>query len=308
MIFKDLSFLENLKAKELLKFISSKRKRKSDKKLFRSNMMLNPLNLKHLNKIDNLPADVITLNLEDGISKNRKKEALYKIAVFLSNLESSNSFIVVRVNPLDEGGEEEIKFLNDFSFDAVRVSKIKTPFDIEKALKLISLDKELHISLETKEAFRDIPSLKIDKRLTAANLGILDLLNSLGLSQSILNLNNPTIDYILSKFLIDCKIADIYPFSFMYQDYKNTKEFEKWCLKEKEMGYNAKACLGPAQVEIANRVFGFDEEELKKAKYIVEKFEEMRDKNINGFMDEKFGFIDEPIYKDALLVLKKYGK
>ncbi len=308
MVFDDISFLENLKDEELLGHISSKKKQKSKKRLFCSNMMINPLNLKHLNRIDNLPADMITLNLEDGISKERKREALYKIAVFLSNLEESKSFITVRVNPLDMGGKEEIEFLNPFGFDAVRISKVKSALDIEKGLKILSEDKELHISLETKEAFRDLNSLKVDKRFTVANLGILDLLNSLNLSQSVLKLNNPTIDYILSKFLVECKTNDIYPISFMYQDYKNKEEFLKCCLKEREMGYSGKACLGPLQVKIANRVFGALDEEIKRAEYIVKRFEQMQKRNITGFMDEKYGFIDEPIYKDALLVLKYYGK
>ncbi len=308
MIFEDISFLENIKEEELLKYISSNGKRKSPKRLFRSNMMVNPLNLKHLNKIDEVSADMVTLNLEDGVAKERKREALYKIAVFLSNLKSSDPFIVVRINPLDEGGLQEIEFLNRFSFEAVRISKVKSPFDVKRALEAVSLDKEIHLSLETKEAFCDIKSLKIDRRVTVANLGILDLLNSLSLPQSILKLNNPTIDYILSKFLIDCKSSEIYPFSFMYQDYKNIEEFRKWCLKEKEMGYSGKACLGPLQVEVANEVFGFSKERIKRAKYIVERFEKMSKKGINGFMDEKIGFIDEPIYKDALFILESYGK
>ena len=39
----------------------------------RSNMMLNPLQLKHLNRIDESKADMITLNLEDAIAPSRKK-------------------------------------------------------------------------------------------------------------------------------------------------------------------------------------------------------------------------------------------
>ncbi len=302
MIFEDYSFIENLSLKERERFFGSERKKKSEISLPRSNMMVNPLNLKHINRIDELPADMITLNLEDGVSESRKEEALYNIALFLSNLKESKSSVVVRVNPMDEGGEEEIRFLEDFGFDAVRISKVKSPEDIERALFLTS--KDIHISMETKEAFANIGALKIDKRLTVANLGILDLLNSLSISQSVLSLDNPSIDYILSKFLIECKSFDIYPISFMYQDYKNIKEFKEWCLKEKRMGFGGKQCLGPLQVQEANKIFSVTEEDIKKARYIVEVFEKNSEKGINGFMDEKYGFIDEPIYKDALLILR----
>jgi len=271
----------------------------------RSNMMLNPLQLKHLNRMDESDADMITLNLEDAIAPSRKKEALHNIALFLSHMEHANSFIIVRVNPLDEGGAEEIAFLNDFAFDAVRVAKIKNQTQIAQALTLLSNDKELHISLETKEAFENLSRLRIDERLTTANLGILDLLTSLGLPQSIVTLNNPTIDYILSKFLVDAKTAGIHPISFMFQEYNDTETFTQWCQREKMMGFTSKACMGPKQVTIANEIFALDADALQRAEHIKKVFEHNAAKANNGFMDATYGFIDEPIYRDALLALKE---
>lgn len=281
----------------------NKRKAPAAKRTYRSNMMLNPLNLKHLNRIDDHDADMITLNLEDAIAPSRKKEALHNIALFLSYMEHANSFIIVRTNPLDEGGADEIAFLNDFGFDAVRVAKVKNQTEIAQALTLLSAEKELHISLETKEAFESLSTLRIDERLTTANLGILDLLTSLGLPQSLVKLDNPTINYILSKFLVDAKTAGIHPISFMFQEYNDTETFKAWCEREKMMGFETKACMGPKQVQIANEVFHTNRDEIERALHIKEAFETHAAEGINGFMDEKYGFIDEPIYRDSLLVL-----
>lgn len=290
---------------ENLPTYGSYKKKKPTHARKRSNMMLNPLQLKHLNRMDESDADMITLNLEDAIAPSRKKEAIHNIALFLSHMEHSNSFIIVRVNPLNEGGAEEIAFLNDFSFDAIRVAKIKNQTQIAQALTLLSSDKELHISLETKEAFDNLSKLRIDERLTTANLGILDLLNSLGLPQSIVTLDNPTIDYILSKFLVDAKTTGIHPIGFMFQEYNDTETFRKWCEREKRMGFESKACMGPKQVAIANEIFGIDAIALERATHIKKRFEEESAKQNNGFMDKKYGFIDEPIYRDALLTLKE---
>jgi len=287
----------------LPKAFGNRRKASASKGRMRSNMMLNPLNLKHLNSMDESEADMITLNLEDAIAPSRKKEALHNIALFLSHMEHSNSFIIVRTNPLNIGGAEEIAFLNDFSFDAVRVAKVTNQTEIAQALTLLSSDKELHISLETREAFESLSKLRIDERLTTANLGILDLLTSLGLPQSIVTLKNPTIDYILSKFLVDAKTAGIRPISFMFQEYNDTETFRAWCSREKMMGFESKACMGPKQVQIANEVFSINKYELERAIHIKESFEANSAKGINGFMDEKYGFIDEPIYRDSLLIL-----
>ncbi len=303
MIFDDLNFMDDLPLEKYPAHFGMTKKVSPSTKYYRSNMMLNPLNLKHLNRMDESRADMITLNLEDAIAPSRKKEALYNIALFLSHMEHSRSFIIVRTNPLNEGGTEEIAFLNDFGFDAIRVAKVKNQTEIAQALTLLSSDKELHISLETKEAFENLSSLRIDERLTTANLGILDLLTSLGLPQSIVTLKNPAIDYLLSKFLVNAKTAGIHPISFMFQDYNDTDTFRAWCEHEKMMGFESKACMGPKQVEIANEVFSINEYELTRARHIKEVFEANAAKGINGFMDEKYGFIDEPIYRDSLLIL-----
>jgi len=295
MIFNNLTTLPETFGK--------KRKNPCTHRRKRSNMMLNPLQLKHLNRMDESDADMITLNLEDAIAPSRKKEALHNIALFLSHMEDSTSFIIVRTNPLELGGAEEIAFLNDFSFDAVRVAKIKDQNQIAQVLTLLDKSKELHISLETKEAFKNLSTLRIDPRLTTANLGILDLLSSLGLPQSLVKLPNPTIDYILSKFLIDSKTAGIHPISFMFQEYNDADTFTSWCEHEKMLGFESKACMGPKQVHIANKIFSINTYEIERARHIKAVFEHQSSKGNNGFMDEKYGFIDEPIYRDSILIL-----
>jgi citrate lyase subunit beta/citryl-CoA lyase len=305
MIFDSVEFIEKLTIEERLEHLGEERKAPCKKKSYRSNMMLNPLKLKHLNRIDNLEADMITLNLEDAIAPSRKKEALHNIALFLSHLKESKSFIIVRTNPLHEGGREEISFLNSFGFDAIRVAKIETKEEILEVNRLLNSEKEIHISLETKEAFQNLATFSEIPRFTTANIGILDLLTSLGLPQSLVEHENPTIHYILSKFLVDAKTAGLNPISFMFQEYHDVAKFRAWCEIEKRMGFTTKACMGPLQVEIANEIFKIKNNALIRAKHIKQAFEESAKNGENGFMDGKYGFIDEPIYRDALLVLGK---
>ena len=304
MVFENLGQIKKLTLAEKKSNLYPKNSFKLVKNMNRSNMMLNPLKLEHLNRLDSLNCDSVTLNLEDAIAPSRKSEALINIAYFLSNLKSTKSEIIIRINPLNEGGSEEIEFLKEYCFNAVRVSKVQKQYEVEAVLNILDSDKEVHISLETKEAFNKLSCWQIsDSRFARANLGILDLLTSLKLPQSMLKIGNTTINYILSKFLVDCKTIDIEPVSFMYQDYKNIDGFREFCHFERELGFKSKACMGPAQVEIANRIFAPTNEELKKAKIIKEAFEENSKKGINGFMHPKYGFIDEPIYKDALNIL-----
>jgi citrate lyase subunit beta/citryl-CoA lyase len=105
---------------------------------FRSVLMLSANNIKHLSKIESLEADSIMLNLEDGVSQEEKPFALVLTAIFLSKLQKCDKKLVVRVNALDEGGYEEITYLNQFMPDAIRVPKIKNQKEVRNILHLLN--------------------------------------------------------------------------------------------------------------------------------------------------------------------------
>ena len=277
-------------------------KREPRKGRFASALMVSAHRAKHLNKIDELAADALILNLEDGVAPQMKRIALLALCYFLQHLPKDTPLLIVRINPLDEGGAREIELLNRFVPDAIRVPKVRSAADIQKARALVAPSIALHASCETKEALQNIAPI-VDAGAEVLYLGILDLLADLALPQNILKLGNPTIDHILARFLIDTRCAGAEAVSFVYQDYKDLEGFSDWCEREKAMGYAAKACISPDQVAVVNRIFkSFD---IQKARYIKERFEAMAAQGITGFRDEKYGFIDEPIYKDALNILQR---
>lgn len=271
---------------------------------YRSPLMLSAHNLKHINKIPDLQTDAVILNLEDGVSPQQKPFALRLVMLALSSLRESDKKIIVRVNPLDEGGADEIALLNAFRPDAIRVPKIRTAAEVSSALKLCDKEIELQLSIETKEAWLNLADLKVNERVTVFYLGILDLFADMGLPQALIRTDNPLMHHILSHFLLSCKAIGVKPVSFVYQEYKNEAGFEAWLALEKMMGYEAKGCISPRQAEQLQKSFGPSEEERVRAEYIIRRFEEERAKGITGFSDEKYGFIDEPIYKGALALLR----
>ena len=304
MIFEDIDKIQEAIEKNDILYLRSlikPSKPKKRRKKVRSALMVSAHRAKHLNKLDEIEADIAIINLEDGVAPRYKEAALYAALVFISNAPETTPMLVVRINPLQELGEEEIKELNLVFPDAIRVPKITTQREIDRARELIHPDIDLHLSIETKEAFKDLERFDLE-RVQACYLGILDLLADLDIPQSTLKIANPTIDYILSRFLIGCKSAEVLPISFVYQDYKNLEEFRHWCRHERELGFRAKGCISPDQVKIANEIFG--ERDIERARHIVERFEKMAAQGITGFVDEEYGFIDEPIYKDALNILK----
>lgn len=147
-------------------------------------------------------------------------------------------------------------------------------------------------------------TLAIDRRVTTFYLGILDLFADMKLSQSLVEINNPTMHYILSHFLVSSRAMNVNPVSFVFQEFKDLDTFSQWIALERSMGFGAKGCISPSQVKLVNEMFVDKEEQIKRAKVIVKLFEMHRDEGITGFVDEEYGFIDEPIYKGALALLE----
>ena len=275
--------------------------KKSD---FKSVLMLSCNNIKHLSKIESLEADCIMLNLEDGVSKEDKPFALVLCAIFISKIKKSDKKLVVRVNALDEGGYEEITYLNQFMPDAIRVPKIRGELEVRSVLALLKDEIELHLSIETSNAWHNLSSLAVNKKVTTFYLGILDLFADMKLSQSLINIENPTMKYMLSHFLITSKSMGVKPVSFVFQEFKNLNMFLQWIELEKSMGYDSKGCISPKQVELVNEMFVDEQEQIIRAQVIVKLFEMHQEQGITGFVDNEYGFIDEPIYKGALALLK----
>jgi len=272
---------------------------------FKSVLMLSCNNIKHLSKIESLDADCIMLNLEDGVSKEDKPFALVLCAIFISKIKKSNKKLVVRVNALNEGGYEEITYLNQFMPDAIRVPKIENSTQVKNVLALLNDDIDLHLSIETASAWHKLGSLAINKRVNTFYLGILDLFADMKLPQSLIEIDNPTMSYMLSHFLITSKSMNVKAVSFVYQDFNDLETFKRWIELERRMGYDSKGCISPSQVQLVNQIFVDKDEEIKRAKVIIKLFEMYRDEGITGFVDEEYGFIDEPIYKGALALLGK---
>ena len=295
MIFENTKELEeiikNNDIKKALKFIKKPTKKKLSITKKRSALMVSGHNIKHLNKIDEIKADIIILNLEDGVPREKKEIAKYMIAIFLTNYQNPDKELVIRINPLNNGGKEEIKFFEKFNINAFRIPKVNSIEDVDNVFFLT--DKDLHISVETKEIFINLKDFTHPK-IKAFYLGIYDLLNELNISHFVIKPQNPFIHKILSDFSIYSNYNNIHPIGFVYQQYKDIEGFTNWCLLQKNMGIKGVGCITPAQVKIANKIF---DEDLEFAKIIVERFEKEGPFTIDGL------YVDEPIYKNYLLLL-----
>ena len=272
----------------------------------RSSLMVNPTNPKHLEKLSIIEADVAVINLEDGVADAKKEEALSASVNALLRLEKRKAMMCVRTNPIDSPFfAKEIEAINKALPDAVRIPKLRSVEELLRIEEALDPSIDIHLTIETKEAFHKIQELKVSKRVTTLFLGAIDLLEDLGLGSWMIETKSDTLKYIMSKFVVDSRSFDFTPVSFVWQNYTDMDGFEEWLIIEKNIGFEAKACISPAQVKRVNEFFAPSPKALQDALYIKEVYEKNEALGIGGFKDEKFGFIDAPIYKNAILTLKK---
>jgi citrate lyase subunit beta/citryl-CoA lyase len=304
MIFEEIAWLEEAEVDEIERRLPDRTPPRSPAaRLRRSALMVSAHRVKHLNKLDGLAADIAVINLEDGVAPEEKPRARALAALFVANARAAKPELVVRVNPLGQGGEEDIERINRAMPDAIRIPKLRNAAEVVRACGLIDPAIRIHLSIETGDALKNLTELRVEERVDTAYLGVLDLCADLGLPQSVMTPDCPTAQHLLSRFLVDARIAGLYPVSFVFQEYRDLAAFEQWCQLEKRMGFPAKGCISPGQVEIANRIFIPGPEEIERAEAIVRCFEAEAAKGNTGFVHERYGFVDEPIYRGALAVL-----
>ncbi len=298
----------NTKNALLIENFSKMPKAKNNGEFAKSSLMINPTNQKHLEKLALIDTGIAVINLEDGVADSKKEEALFAAAAALSSLQNSKAAMCIRTNPIDSPYFPlEMEIINIVRPDAIRIPKIRNKNELLKIEEMLSPSIDIHLTIETKEAFHEIRELKTSNRVTTLFLGAIDLLEDLGLGSWMIDTKSDTLKYIMSKFIVDSKSFGFKPVSFVWQAYEDMDGFESWLEIEKNMGFEAKACISPTQAKKANEFFAPSKDSIDDALYIKNIFEKNEALGIGGFKDERFGFIDAPIYKNAILTLKKAG-
>ncbi|WP_321778260.1 CoA ester lyase [Sulfurimonas sp.] len=197
--------------------------------------------IQQLNTIDTIDAQCIMLDLTKTPAEENRHFSLVLCAIYLTQYKEYEKKIIVKVNSLNDGGYEEITYLNQFMPDAIVVSNINNDKEVKNVLALLNEDIELHLNIQTSESWHNLSTLRCELRVSTFYLDVENLLEDMQLSNSIIDLQNPTMKYMLSHFLVTCKAMGIKPVSFLC---KNSSQENSWLELEKSMGYDAKLSNG----------------------------------------------------------------
>ena len=255
-------------------------------------------------------ADMVCIELEDGIAINDKDEARNNTVEALKTLEvNSDVELVVRIN------NQRTKFglldleafvSSKLKVKALMLPKVKTPDEItfiDDLLTDCNLDTDLHVIMETNEALQNIYDIAhASKRIVALYFGGVDMAAELRVDNKWENLV-----YARSKLVHAGASAGLDVIDVPYLDLENMDGMKKEAELVRNLGFTGKGSIHPKQIKILNQVFTPPEDEILKAKKILEQFNNSN----TGLVVIDGKLIEKPVLREMqrkILIADKINK
>jgi len=220
-------------------------------------------------------ADMICIELEDGIAIKDKNEARSNTINALKNMNLANDVeLVVRVNcQRTKFGLLDLEAFvsSNINLKAIMLPKVQTPDEIAFIDNLLSdcgLNTELHVIMETNQALENIYEIAISsKRIVALYFGGVDMAADLRCKNSWENLL-----YARSKIVHAAAGAGVDVLDVPYLDLNDMDGMRKEAELAKNLGFNGKGSIHPKQIGILNEVFTPSKQEIENARKIINQF------------------------------------
>ena len=238
---------------------------------FRSALYIPGSKDRALDKARGLPVDAILFDLEDAVAPDEKVNARATLAAALSAGGYGARYRVVRVNGLDtEWGEADCKAAAEMDCDAVLVPKVNSPADVDAVAALVG-DKKIWAMMETPLGVINAAAIAAHDRIEGFVLGTNDLAKDLNTRKSD---NREPLLYSLQACLCAAKAYGVVAIDGVYNAFKDDEGLKIECDQGRDMGFDGKSLIHPAQVEITNTAFAPTPAEIELAERQIAAFEE----------------------------------
>ncbi|MGH7017876.1 MAG: HpcH/HpaI aldolase/citrate lyase family protein, partial [Caulobacteraceae bacterium] len=242
----------------------------------RSALYVPASNPRAMEKACSLPADVLILDLEDAVLPEAKLGARRAAASAVAARRFGEREVVVRVNALETPwGSEDLAAVAANAPDAVLVPKIRTRDDVlacEAALAAAPSSTRLWAMIETPQAvlaIGDIAAAGRETRLSGLVMGINDLARETRARQT------PARTAFHSALFLAVAAARAYGLAVLdgvHNAIDDLAALEAACRQGVEFGFDGKTLIHPSHIEICNRVFSPQPEEIAWAQAVIAAF------------------------------------
>lgn len=278
----------------------------------RSIMYIPGNNPKMIAKAPEIPADIITLDLEDSVPPAEKEAARKLVRENLKFAGSGGAQVFVRINNWEtELTNDDLEAIVYEGLHGVTLAKTGCADDV----------KRLEWKLEELERRRglEVGSIKISMLLETAK-GIINAAECCLASKRNVNAIFGAVDYCRdmrvkltseaveqqyarAHMAVAARMAGIVAIDAPFVDYKNIEAFEKNILDGRQMGYEGRMIIHPGQVEICNKLYAPDPADVEWARGVVKVFEEEGIAKGKAAVSYNGKMVDTPVYLNAKDIL-----
>ena len=238
---------------------------------YRSVLYIPAANQRAMDKARTLAADAIIFDLEDAVAPAEKPGARDLLRAALAQ-DYGGRARIVRINGFDtEWGRDDATFaagLGDRA-DAVLVPKVSRPEDLD-AVAAITGDIPLWAMMETALGMLNAAAIAAHPRLQGMVMGTNDLAKELGSRHRPDRLG---MQAGLGLCLLAARAHGRVIVDGVFNAFKDEKGLRAECEQGRDMGFDGKTLIHPAQLDIANAAFAPTEAEIDLSRRQIEAFD-----------------------------------
>jgi len=225
-----------------------------------------------LEKARGLAVDAIIFDLEDAVAPDAKAEARALLKAELAAGGYGKRARIVRVNGLDtEWGAEDVAAMRDAACDAILLPKVNSAADVEALAAMLPGDLPIWAMMETPQGILNAEGIAAHPRLQGFVAGTNDLAKELGCRA---RADRLPMQMALQTILMAARAHGVVAVDGVYNQFKDTDGLRAECEQGRDLGFDGKTLIHPAQVDIANEAFAPAEGEVTLARRQIAAFEE----------------------------------
>ena len=226
-----------------------------------------------LDKAKTLPIDAIIFDLEDAVSQDEKIAARATLAEALSTGGYGQRLKIVRVNGHDtQWGKNDVKAAVERKPDALLIPKVSSPSDLDVVAKLAP-DVPLWAMMETPQGMLNAAAIAAHPALEGMVMGTNDLAKEL---QTRFRPDRLPLVTGLGLCLLAAKAEGLAIVDGVYNAFKDDDGLRIECEQGRDMGFDGKTLIHPAQIPIANSAFAPTADEISLARRQIEAFDQIQ--------------------------------
>ncbi len=257
-------------------------------------------------KLPSRGADLLFLDCEDAVPANAKAEARAVVGEWLPRLAGSGSTVVVRINPVgsewfaddvSEGLPPEVR--------AVVIPKIERLTELETASTALDdvglTEVGVFAGIETALGVADARLLLAHPRVVAAYFGAEDFVADMG---GVRTDGNAEVAYARARVALAARLASIPAVDQVVTNFSDDARYRREASEARNLGYDGKLCIHPAQVAPANEMFTPSAAELDRARRLLAAYEASAADGVAA-IDFEGQMVDEPLAVQARRLLER---